>query len=123
MKLNTSPLLIDFLEHIQTELDFIIKTTEGLRAEDFLDDELRTRAVIRSLEIIGEASKNIPTDFRDGHPDVDWRGFTGIRDRLIHKYWKVDESILWEAVQIDVPVNKQYIDRIIVNMKQESDKL
>ena len=60
MKLNTSPLLIDFLEHIQTELDFIIKTTEGLRAEDFLDDELRTRAVVRSLEIIGEASKNIP---------------------------------------------------------------
>lgn len=120
MKLNTSPLLIDFLEHIQIELDFIIRTTQTLKAEDFLDDELRTRAVIRSLEIVGEACKNIPSEFRDGHADVDWRGFAGIRDRLIHKYWKVDETMLWEAIQVDVPVNKGHLDSIIMELKQNT---
>jgi uncharacterized protein with HEPN domain len=71
MKLNTSPLLIDFLRHIQIELDFIFRTTRTIDVGAFMDDEMRTRAVIRSFEIIGEACKNIPEEFRQKHSEFD----------------------------------------------------
>ncbi|MBC7892582.1 MAG: DUF86 domain-containing protein [Sphingobacteriaceae bacterium] len=62
------PSLIDFLGHIQIELDFILRASAGLSSEEFLADEIRTRAVVRSLEIIGEASKRVPEAFRFAHP-------------------------------------------------------
>ncbi len=115
MKSSTTPLLIDFLTHIQTELDFIFHTTRTIDVDTFLNDEMRTRAVIRSFEIIGEACKNIPDAFRQKHPEFDWRGFAGIRDRLIHRYWSVDETILWEAISVDVPTNKKWLNQLIEN--------
>jgi uncharacterized protein with HEPN domain len=115
MKSNTAPLLIDFLKHIQIELDFIYRSTRTINVDDFLNDEMRIRAVIRSFEIIGEACKNIPVEFRQKYPAFDWRGFAGIRDRLIHRYWNVDETILWEAISVDVPTNKKWLDQLIEN--------
>jgi uncharacterized protein with HEPN domain len=115
------PSLIEFLGHIQTELGFILRASDGLSAEEFLADELRTRAVVRSLEIIGEASKRIPEEFRYAHPEFAWKGFAGIRDRLIHHYWGVDPILLWEAVSVDAPVNKEWIDLIITSERDKPD--
>lgn len=117
MKLNTSPLLIDFLKHIQTELAFIIAITTGLDAETVLNDPTKSRAITLSLLIVGEACKKVPDDIKLIHPEFDWRGFAGLRDRLIHHYWGVDQSLFWEAVSIDVPANKEWLDLII---EQES---
>ncbi|WP_040761039.1 HepT-like ribonuclease domain-containing protein [Spirosoma panaciterrae] len=120
MKLNTSPLLIDFLKHIQSELGYIIRATANLDADSLLSDETKSRAVTHSLLIVGEACKRVPDEFRFGHPEFDWRGFAGLRDRLIHHYWGIDQTLFWEAVTVDVPTNKEWIDVII---ERESAKL
>lgn len=120
MKLNTFPLLIDFLKHIQKELAFILEAVDSLDVDTLLDDPTKSRAVMHSLLIVGEACKKVPDDFRIDHPEFDWRGFAGLRDRLIHHYWGVDRTLFWEAVSIEVPTNKEWIDVII---DQESGKL
>jgi uncharacterized protein with HEPN domain len=120
MKLNTSPLLIDFLKHIQAELNYISNTTAGLDLEQLLADETKSRALTHSLLVIGEACKRVPDEFRFNHAEFDWRGFAGLRDRLIHHYWGIDRTLFWEAITVDVPVNKEWIDVII---EQELAKL
>ena len=79
-----SPSLIEFLQHIETELTFIETNTNTLEYEEFVNNELLTRAVVRSFEIIGEACTKVPDDVRIKYPLFDWRGFAGLRDRMIH---------------------------------------
>ncbi|WP_373512245.1 DUF86 domain-containing protein [Persicitalea sp.] len=78
------------------------------------------RAFVRSLEIIGEASKKIPDKIRRDYPEIDWKGFAGLRDVLIHQYWGVDFEILWNILQDDIPFSKIWIDKII---EKEKNKL
>jgi uncharacterized protein with HEPN domain len=74
----------DYLRHILKEADYLLEQAHELTQADFLSNETLQRAFVRSLEIIGEAAKLVPADFRAAHPQVDWRGMAGMRDRLIH---------------------------------------
>lgn len=64
---------------------------------EFLHDETGKRAFVRSIEIIGEASRRLPDSFRNSHPEMDWRAMMGMRDRLIHDYFGVDYDIVWDV--------------------------
>ena len=95
---------IGYLKHIRDECSFILSviTTDKLKSE-FLSDETLKRAVVRSLEIIGEATKNIPVDFKLKCDKIDWKNMAGMRDRLIHDYMGVDYSIVWDVVKNKIP--------------------
>lgn len=84
--------------HILEELDFLIERVGSVGREQFLCDETLRRAAARSLEIIGEAAKALPDDFRTQHRHVDWRGMAGMRDRLIHAYFGVDYELVWDVI-------------------------
>lgn len=77
-------------------------------------DRNRTRAFIRSLEIIGEATKNIDPTIREKYPDIDWRGMAGMRDILIHQYFGVDYEVVWDAVIHHIPKIRSKIKEIIL---------
>lgn len=103
----------EYLRHILDEISYIEGATLHLAKTDFLSDETLKRSFVRSLEIIGEAVKKIPQDFRSGHPDIDWRRIAGMRDRLIHDYMGVDYSIVWDAVSNKLPELKKAIQSIL----------
>lgn len=74
----------DYLRHILVEADYLIAQSVDLTRERFLSDETLRRAFVRSLEIVGEAAKKVPEEFRARYPTVEWRAMAGMRDRLIH---------------------------------------
>ena len=93
----------DYLRHIVTEAEYLARKADDLTLELFLSGETLRRAFARSLEIIGEAVKKLPEDFRAAHPGVEWRAIAGMRDRLIHGYFGVDYQLVWDVVRNHVP--------------------
>ncbi|MEX2382729.1 MAG: DUF86 domain-containing protein [Opitutales bacterium] len=94
---------LDLLYHIRDELNFLIAESQGMTEEQFQVDEKSKRAFVRSLEIIGEASKNFPTDYREAHPEIPWKVMARMRDKLIHHYFGVDYPVVWDTIVSDIP--------------------
>jgi len=95
---------VEYLKHIRDECNFILSVSgDTLSKNDFLDNDTLKRAVVRSLEIIGEASKMIPADFKVKHSSIHWKNMAGMRDRLIHDYVGVDYSIVWDVIRNKIP--------------------
>jgi uncharacterized protein with HEPN domain len=93
--------LRDIVEYAEKAERFI----GGLPSADALGKDERTLlAVIRCLEVIGEAAKRIPPDLRRKHPGVPWRGMMGMRDKVIHGYFGVDAEVVWRTVREDLPL-------------------
>jgi uncharacterized protein with HEPN domain len=102
-----------YLEHILIETEYLLKTSQALSLGAFLADDTLQRAFVRSLEIIGEAVKNLPDDFKVRYPNPDWRRMAGTRDRLIHGYFSVDFELIWDIVQNKIPPLHADIRRIL----------
>lgn len=95
------------------EMAFITRHCRGLSYDAFLADEVLQRAVARSPEIIGEASKNVSTASRERHPEVDRQPIAGLRDVLIHKYFGVDWKIVWGVIHARLPPLEDTIRRLV----------
>lgn len=101
-----------FISDILEAIGKIDRFTGNMSYEEFLKDERTQDAVLRNLEIIGEAVKNIPTEVKDRYPDIDWKGASGMRDKLIHEYFGVSLYIVWETIKNDLPPLKQKMSSI-----------
>jgi uncharacterized protein with HEPN domain len=103
---------IEYLKHIRDESAYILSViTQEKTKEDFLADETLKRAVIRSLEIIGEATKKMPLEFKTKWSTIEWKNMAGMRDRLIHEYMGVNYSIVWDVIKNKIPMlNKQILE-------------
>ena len=107
---------VEYLKHIRDESLYILSiTSKGITKEEFLNDETLKRAVTRSLEIIGEATKKIPADFKIKWDNVKWKEMAGMRDRLIHDYMGVDYSIVWDVIKNKIPELCQQVVNVIEN--------
>lgn len=94
--------ILDFMVDIQESIEDIRTFVGDMTIEEFFEDRKTVNAVIRSLEIIGEAAKKISADVRQNYPDVPWKEIAGMRDKLIHEYFGVDLVIIWETIQNDL---------------------
>jgi uncharacterized protein with HEPN domain len=110
-----SPLGLEYLHHILSEIEYLMSRAEGLDKDEFMRDETLKRAFVRSLEIIGEAVKQIPDDLRQKYSCVEWRAMAGMRDRLVHRYFGVDYDIVWDVVINKMPELWQEVKEIIRN--------
>lgn len=105
-----------FLRHILDEANFCIKHTILINQEKFENDEVLQKALIRSLEIIGEASSKVSRDFKLKYPSVSWREMKLMRNKLIHNYFGVDLDLVWDTLIKEIPLLKQQIELILEDL-------
>jgi uncharacterized protein with HEPN domain len=106
----------EFLDYVEDILDAMDKAElllEGVAQDQFETDFRINFAVIRALEIIGEATKRLPEDVRHRYPDLPWRGMAGMRDRIIHGHDVVDLQIVWDVVKKDIPRIRPQFEQIL----------
>ena len=105
---------VEFLKHIADECFYIISVTVNLTKDEFLNDETLKRAVTRSLEIIGEATKKVPADFKVKWHLIQWKNIAGMRDRLIHDYLGINYSIIWDVIKNKIPELSKQIQQALI---------
>lgn len=98
-----------YLADIQNAVRKIEKYTRGIDFAEFCRDEQIIDAVVRNLSVIGEAAGNIPKEVKAKNSDVAWKEIAGMRNKVVHEYFGVDEEILWQTIQDDLPVFKKQI--------------
>jgi uncharacterized protein with HEPN domain len=110
---------IDYLRDIVDAIDKIERFTAGMSFADFVADDKTSFAVLRALEIIGEAAKKVPDSVRSRYSEVPWREMTGLRDKLIHEYFGVNLEVVWKTLQEDLPPVKPAVGRIVSQVSEE----
>ena len=106
----------EFLDYVEDILDAMVKANlllEGVSYEKFASDFRINFAVVRALEIVGEATKRLPPEVREQYPEIPWRGMAGMRDPIIHGYDTVDMQIVWDVVNRDIPEIQPQIQQIL----------
>lgn len=104
---------LTFVKHILESINNIEEFVNGISRESFMKNKEKQSAVVRQIEIIGEASKNLPENFKKEHSEVSWKEIIGSRDKIIHHYFGVDLEIVWEIVTINLPELKKQIKDIL----------
>ena len=101
----------EFLDYVEDVIEAMSNAEEfvrGMEYEEFTRDQKTIYAVVRALEIIGEAVRKIPASVRNRYPEIPWKNMAGMRDKLIHEYFGVNLRIVWDAVQKDIPPLKPF---------------
>lgn len=111
--------ITDFLADILEALADLRDFTSEMTFEEFCQDRKTTNACIRSLEVIGEATKKIPNETRQQKPHIPWQAIAGMRDKLIHEYFGVDLGIVWQTIQHDLGVFEQAVSELLAQHKHK----
>lgn len=104
--------ILIFIEHILDSMNNIEAFMKNISKDSFFKNKEKQSAVIRQIEIIGEAVKNIPDYFRNKHPDIPWKDIAGMRDKLMHHYFGVNLDTVWKVIQEDIPDLKTKILKV-----------
>ncbi len=102
-----------YLDDMRMAAEKVLRYTEGVDLAHFVDDDKTYDAVVRNLEVIGEAAKHVPAEVQVRYPEVTWRSIAGLRDIVAHEYFGIDEDILWDIVVNQVPQLLGQVKRIL----------
>jgi len=108
---------LDYVEDIIKAMNDALRFVEGMGFEGFEKDRKTVYAVIRALEIIGEATKNVPSAVKGRYPDIPWKDMAGMRDKVVHAYFGVDLKRVWSTVTCDIPSLKPCFEKIFKDEK------
>ena len=108
----------DYIQDISDAMNKAMEFVEGMEYEDFICDDKTIFAVIKAIEVIGEAVKNIPEDVKKDYPEIPWREMAGMRDKLIHGYFGVNLKRVWKTVKEEIPPLKPLFEKLLGSFKQ-----
>ena len=111
----------DYLNDILIHINLAEKFIKDMTFEEFRQDDKTILAVTRAIEIVGEATKNIPTSIREENPEVPWKNIAGMRDRVAHVYFGIDLDIIWNTTKERLPELKPVIQSILSQLNAETD--
>jgi len=117
MSRNITLYVKDILQNMLEAEEFL----EGMSYEQFISDKRTLNAVLRSIEVIGEAAKNIPDEIRVKYPDIPWKEMAGMRDKVIHFYFGVDKEVIWFVVKDRVPTIRPLIERTLREIQDQAE--
>jgi len=104
---------LELVRHILVETHFILQHVKGKTKDEVIHDEVLCRAMVRSIEIIGEASKKIDEEFKSTHPYIEWKKMAGTRDKLIHEYFGIDYDIVWDIIENKIPELDHFLLQLV----------
>ena len=104
------------LQHMFDAINEILSFIKGKEQKELDENRMLSLAIVKLLEIIGEASKKLSKSFKDNHPNIPWRKMTGLRDIIIHHYYELDDDIIWNVIQDELP-------RIEEELSEDDSKL
>jgi uncharacterized protein with HEPN domain len=102
-----------FLQDMQVCCSKVLRYSQGFTRQHFLADEMLVDAVLRNLELLGEAAKQIPPAVRERHPQLPWRRIAGLRDVLAHAYFGLEEDTIWQIVSESIPALDDQLDEVV----------
>ena len=107
-----------FIEHVLDSINAIRDFSKDMNKDEFIKNRLKKSAIVREIEIIGEAVKNISSDLKHKHSEIEWREIVGTRDKMIHHYFGVDLNIVWSIVKNDISKLKSKIEKILLELSK-----
>lgn len=113
----------DYINDLVTSIKDISTFIESMTYNVFIEDKKTVNAVIRSLEIIGEAAKSIPDDIKNKYINIPWKEMAGMRDKLIHQYFGVDLSIVWNVITEEIPSIEPELEKLKLSLKDNYNNL
>lgn len=108
----------DYINDIYDSIKKIEKFTEHMKFAQFEGDDKTILAVVKALEIIGEAVKKIPASIRNKYPQIPWKKISGMRDKLVHEYFSVNIKVVWKTIKEDIPPIKPLIHEILKSLSR-----
>ena len=111
----------DYLQDIVDHAEKAMRFVRGVSFDDFGDNEEKVFAVVKMLEIIGEAARHLPKSVRDKYANIPWKQVTGMRDKMTHEYFSVDLEVVWRTVHDDLPPLRDTAKKILEDLAQESE--
>jgi uncharacterized protein with HEPN domain len=109
-----------YLVHARDAIEWVLRhTAEGREA--FFAERKTQDAVLRNLEILGEAVKQVSGNLKAAHPEIPWRQIAGLRDKLIHEYFGVDLELIWKVVEDDLPHLRERVERLLLEAEGEEE--
>ena len=108
----------DYIQDIIEAIDKLMKFVKGMSYDEFVQDDKTVFAVVRAIEIIGEAVKNIPEEVRGSYPEIPWKDMAGMRDKLIHSYFGIKLERVWETANEEIPPLKPLFEKLLKELEK-----
>ena len=118
--MSSKRVYLDYIKDMLESAEKAIAFVGDMSYEEFSEDDKTTYAVVRAIEIIGEAAKKVPKDLRDSYVEIPWREITGTRDKLVHEYFGVNLAVVWRTVGEDLPPLVNQLRSILDDFLDES---